>query len=377
MEKPLIMNNRKSYKRSSDKYLFISYSHKDTNVVYQILKQLYDRGINYWYDAQLNVGEKWNEQAEQALKDELCAGVLFFVSKSFFESEACNKEVDFVEHKIKENPEFKYFPVCVQDMGVYKILDKCNFEVQHHSLIDHHLQNLFHKDVIYLKNNETIIDDIYNELLKQLNCVINNQETALIRLINKKKIKHINGEYIFNFGSFPQNILGNIKMSPTDGDIYDFDDIRYRGLMKTYEFYRYTPLEFKIININDETIEAIPVNCLDITYGSKANIGEWLSTFKQLAFTNSENEIIQAIRNININDINYNKSLNQKSVIIPTKYAMQKNKLASTSFWVECENEYRLFSNNYTKLNAPINANMDIAGVVPVIILDLNQYLEK
>ena len=165
MEKPLIMNNRKSYKRSSDKYLFISYSHKDTNVVYQILKQLYDRGINYWYDAQLNVGEKWNEQAEQALKDELCAGVLFFVSKSFFESEACNKEVDFVEHKIKENPEFKYFPVCVQDMGVYKILDKCNFEVQHHSLIDHHLQNLFHKDVIYLKNNETIIDDIYNDYL--------------------------------------------------------------------------------------------------------------------------------------------------------------------------------------------------------------------
>lgn len=377
MGKPLVMNNRKSYKKDIDKYLFISYSHKDTSEVYQILEQLYERGINYWYDAELEAGKKWNEQAEKALKDDLCAGVLFFVSQSFFESEACNKEINFVEQKIKEDASFKYFPVCVSNIGVSTILDKNNFEPQYHAMIDRHLQNLFHKDVIYLKNTETIIDDIYKELFKQLNCVINNQEMSLKRLLDQKKIRYINNEYIFNFGTYPQNALGNIKMSPTDDDVYDFEEIRYRGLKNTYEFYRYTPIEFKIININDEIIEAMPSNCLDITYGNEKSISEWLDSFYRNAFTSKEQSALSEIRSINIYDINYDKTLNQKTVINQTKYSMQKNKLASTSFWVKDKDTYMLFSNNYTQLDAPINPQTDIAGVMPVIKINLNKFLER
>ena len=48
-------------------YLFVSYSHNDKDVVYKILHGLYDKGVNFWYDVELSVGDFWNEKVKEKL----------------------------------------------------------------------------------------------------------------------------------------------------------------------------------------------------------------------------------------------------------------------------------------------------------------------
>ena len=59
--------------RVNPRYLFVSYSHKDKKEVYSTLEMLYQEGINYWYDTELDPGDKWNQKVEKILKNDNCA----------------------------------------------------------------------------------------------------------------------------------------------------------------------------------------------------------------------------------------------------------------------------------------------------------------
>lgn len=77
----------------SGDYVFISYSHRDSEDVYQQLVQLNDDGIAVWYDEGIHAGEHWNEELARAIRR--CRVFLFFVSPRSVVSNHCLRELNF------------------------------------------------------------------------------------------------------------------------------------------------------------------------------------------------------------------------------------------------------------------------------------------
>ncbi len=89
---------------STDKYIFISYSHKDAKKVYRDLAYfMYNSKtrVRFWYDEGLKFGESWVKDAGVHLEDKNCAGVLFYLSENLLLSSAVFKEIKLVK-KLKK-----------------------------------------------------------------------------------------------------------------------------------------------------------------------------------------------------------------------------------------------------------------------------------
>ena len=48
-------------------YVFISYAHKDSSVVFPILRALQNEGLRFWYDAGIKLGSEWPAYIEEHL----------------------------------------------------------------------------------------------------------------------------------------------------------------------------------------------------------------------------------------------------------------------------------------------------------------------
>ena len=49
----------------TDKYYFVSYSHKDYKLVYKDIFYLQQNGFSIWYDRGMEAGKNWKETAEK------------------------------------------------------------------------------------------------------------------------------------------------------------------------------------------------------------------------------------------------------------------------------------------------------------------------
>ena len=81
-------------------YIFISYSHKNTEALTPIVNELIKRGYRLWYDDGIHLGEEWPETVANYLKNAYC--VLFLVSQSFCLSKNCRREVNYAIDKDKD-----------------------------------------------------------------------------------------------------------------------------------------------------------------------------------------------------------------------------------------------------------------------------------
>ena len=82
-----------------ESYIFISYAHKDSEPVFQIVNELADRGFRIWYDDGIAPGSEWPENIAQHLTD---AGmVMAFLSPNAVASPHCRREINFALSKRK------------------------------------------------------------------------------------------------------------------------------------------------------------------------------------------------------------------------------------------------------------------------------------
>lgn len=72
-------------------YIFISYSHKDTEKVYPILDALYDRKYRIWYDESCETGNDFRDELRQRIEG--CEAVILFVSEASMASPFCGMEI--------------------------------------------------------------------------------------------------------------------------------------------------------------------------------------------------------------------------------------------------------------------------------------------
>lgn len=80
----------------SNPYIFISYSHKDTDAVLSVIDTLEKNGFRVWFDAGVEAGSEWPEYIASHLRKSAC--VLAFISQNFVSSVNCRRELTFAQN---------------------------------------------------------------------------------------------------------------------------------------------------------------------------------------------------------------------------------------------------------------------------------------
>jgi|GEM_PF-4541102 len=81
-------------------YIFISYSHKDSNSVVSIIDAMVNRGYNVWYDDGIDPGTEWDENIAEHIK--ACSYFIAFISQNYLESNNCKDELNYSRDLNKE-----------------------------------------------------------------------------------------------------------------------------------------------------------------------------------------------------------------------------------------------------------------------------------
>ena len=83
----------------NEKYIFISYCHKDKAIVFPIIEQLARDGYRLWYDEGIDPGSEWPEIIASHLNG--CYVCIAFISNQSLDSHNCRREVNFALLKKK------------------------------------------------------------------------------------------------------------------------------------------------------------------------------------------------------------------------------------------------------------------------------------
>lgn len=80
-------------------YIFISYSHKDSNIVMQIVDQMISDGYRVWYDEGISPGTHWDDFI--AAKIDNSGLFIAFISENYLESDNCKDELNYSKDHIE------------------------------------------------------------------------------------------------------------------------------------------------------------------------------------------------------------------------------------------------------------------------------------
>ncbi len=82
-----------------EKYIFVSYCHRDRAQVFPIVEQLVKDGYRVWYDEGIDPGSEWPEIIAKHLNG--CAICLAFITTNSLNSHNCRREINFALLKKK------------------------------------------------------------------------------------------------------------------------------------------------------------------------------------------------------------------------------------------------------------------------------------
>ena len=86
--------------KGKDDYIFISYAHKDSAKVFDVIKLLHEEKYRIWYDEGIEVGAQWPQVVASRLKES--AVVLIFLSNNALSSQNCQREIHYAVSQKKE-----------------------------------------------------------------------------------------------------------------------------------------------------------------------------------------------------------------------------------------------------------------------------------
>lgn len=79
--------------RGDSPYIFISYSHKDSDVVFYIIGQLQMKQYRIWYDEGIDPGTEWDENIAEHIEN--CGYFIALLSEAYLESSNCKDELNY------------------------------------------------------------------------------------------------------------------------------------------------------------------------------------------------------------------------------------------------------------------------------------------
>ena len=209
------------------KYLFVSYSHKSAQVVYDDLFELYDLGLNFWYDTELRTGDVWNKIVEERLGDPNCCGAVFFFDENCLSGDAIETEINLFEKYQAERKElFSFCVISKEDDSVYCIVrnafSKClGMDTAHlqSALPEKRVMTVlsaFNKDKIYKLRTGNYIREIVEDVRKQAPEAVADEKTAIdeFRILLGNNFCQVDGKFEVTIGSYPAHpYIGRNRIS--------------------------------------------------------------------------------------------------------------------------------------------------------------------
>ena len=148
----------------TDKYYFVSYSHKDYKLVYKDIFYLQQNGFSIWYDRGMEAGKNWKETAEKYITKYNCSGVIFFLSENSILSEAIHEEIKLLMENGKEfltiNLPFEGKYMSAKEMMNILIERGVRVDIEKQQFIEKYLN----EDIIYIR-----ADASYDEKIEKIN----------------------------------------------------------------------------------------------------------------------------------------------------------------------------------------------------------------
>ncbi len=124
---------------SGDKpYIFISYAHHDSEVVFPILEALQNSGFRLWFDQGIEAGTEWPEYIAEHLGK--ADKVIAFMSKSAAESRNCRREINYAI-ELKKEPLVIYLEEVELSAGMKLQLNTSQAMFKYHSASDEEFKN--------------------------------------------------------------------------------------------------------------------------------------------------------------------------------------------------------------------------------------------
>jgi len=109
-------------------YLFVSYSHRDSEKVYAVLDALHDQKYRMWYDESCETGNDFRQELRDRIHD--AEAVLLFVSKHSMASPFCGMEIIVAREYGK-----RLYPIYLDDSAVPPAFEML-LQNTHHGTVD-------------------------------------------------------------------------------------------------------------------------------------------------------------------------------------------------------------------------------------------------
>lgn len=314
IKKPLLYTDRSDYS-PEDHYVFISYSHKDSDVVYSDLNKLYDLGVKYWYDKGLEVGsEVWFSQVEKRVRDPRCVAVIFYLSPYVFVSDSIEKEIKLLKNS--EGEEKSYFSINIGNKNTTELFDdtvnlSLEEKTKRNSKRTMLISETFDDDYPYIgrscdPNDFSHIDNLYSKL-KKYN-ITSEQNIRDLELLGYEFLKHTvnsNGIRTVQFGSYPQEEVKMFSIWKKDlvdigNGYYERVDAKYK--LKNDKYFLVEPILWRVLNYENKKLLLLSDKCLDCqlyhdeprqVYWEETFIRKWLNNdFLKEAFLDYEKDAL-------------------------------------------------------------------------------------
>ena len=148
------------------KYIYVSYSHADSETVYDIITAFHDRGYRLWHDEGIPSGAHFAKHL--AKKVEECEAFFCFLSPEYVESDYCARELHFALKK-----ERTVIPIFLKE---FKLPDDLEFE----------LSSLYYAFFDKFKSIDEFVDKLANRYAILLDsCRSVEQEPSMVHEVNR------------------------------------------------------------------------------------------------------------------------------------------------------------------------------------------------
>lgn len=94
------MNNMPVPYNGNEKYIFVSYSHKDSDTVLPVINRMIAKGYRVWFDQGIDPGSEWDENIAQHINN--CGYFAAFMSESYLASGNCCDELSYARDLDKD-----------------------------------------------------------------------------------------------------------------------------------------------------------------------------------------------------------------------------------------------------------------------------------
>lgn len=227
------MNTPKAY-LGNDKYIFVSYAHKDKDLIYPIILKLQEK-YNVWFDEGIKWGKEWDKEIVDRLTH--CSLFIYLITNNSLSSPNCKDEISYAK-----DSGLPFINICIEDVSLpeefkfrYGRYQMCflyrfnnldgflnDFIARVGKIVDLDIEEVTSNDTI-TKKPSRLVDiklDMFHAAYTEYICKLNNQECPDISKTTLMK-KYFSKDKKIEKGYFPflsiniKNISNDeIKLSP-------------------------------------------------------------------------------------------------------------------------------------------------------------------